>query len=114
MYRPLLILQVFHVLFRCAISELTVWTERVVVDPSCLNGLLGVVQIEKPVFVQAIITKAAVEACDERILHRPTGLNERQRHAVPMRPLIAGFTPKLRPVVAHDALRIAAPAGETV
>ena len=39
----------------------------VVVDPPGLNLFLGVGQADKPIFVEALVTEAAVEALDESV-----------------------------------------------
>ena len=56
------------------------WSDSVVVDPPCLDLLLGVGETDKPVLVEALVAKLAVKAFDVRILNRFTGSDETQRH----------------------------------
>lgn len=57
--------------------------------------------------VQAFIPEAAVEALDERVLDRLARLDEGERDAMLIGPLIHGFAAKLRPVVADNCAWIA-------
>ena len=62
-------------------------------------------QADKPVFVQALVAKLAVEAFDVRVLDRLARSNEAQRDAARVGPRVERAAGKLRPVVDDDRLR---------
>ena len=77
----------------------------VVVHAPGFNDLLCLRDTEKPVLVQALIAKLAVEAFDIRVFDRFAGANEAQREAAVIRPRIERAAGKFRPVVADQDLR---------
>ena len=62
------------------------------------TGVGGGAQAREPTLVQALIPKLPVEALDKRILHRLAWIDEVQRHAIPVGPLIHDLTDELRSV----------------
>lgn len=50
----------------------------VVVQPKRFDGLLGIVEDDKPAFVQAFVPQATIEALDKAVLHRLSRLDELQ------------------------------------
>ena len=52
----------------------TVWPLLVIVFRPCFDPAPGITQTGKPVRVQALIPKLAVEAFDRTVLHRLAGL----------------------------------------
>ena len=46
------------------------WPVGVVVDPPCFDDLAGLAEVGEQGFVQAFVSKLAVEALDEAVLHR--------------------------------------------
>ena len=83
-------------------------THAVVVVPPRFDGGLGIREIEKPMLVQALVPEAAVEAFDKGILFRLAWLDEGERGAMLISPLIHSLAAKLRPVAAHNRAGIAA------
>ena len=55
-----------------------------------LDHFARLVQGEKPVLVQALVAKLAVEALHEGVLSRLPGLDEAELDAVPRRPMRRG------------------------
>ncbi len=56
----------------------------IVVEPPSLDDPTGVIEIEEPVLVEALVAKAAVEGLNEGVLARLAGLDEGQLDAVAM------------------------------
>src|SRR5947209_137620 len=76
----------------------------------CLRDLLpGVGQITEPVLVQALITKAPIEALHVAVLHRSPWLDGVPMQALLVSPLIDSTTHELGPIVAADLPRQSAP-----
>jgi hypothetical protein len=71
----------------------------IVVYAPALDDLARVRQAEEPVFVQALVAEAAVEALDVGILVRLARVNEVQSDALRVRPGIEGSPDELRPIV---------------
>ncbi len=70
-----------------------------VFPPPRFNHELRFLERQKPVLVEALIPKLAVEALDKRILHRLPWLNEVQLHAMLRRPGIQRRPGKFGPVI---------------
>ena len=49
------------------------WSLCVVVDPPAFDDLSGLGEVAKDVLIQALISKTAIEAFHERVLHWLTG-----------------------------------------
>ena len=62
----------------------------IVLSPPGFDYELRFRQSHKPVLVETFIPKLAVEALDKRILHRLSGLNKVQMHALLRGPRIQG------------------------
>ena len=71
----------------------------VVILPPDLDLMLGFVQCHKPVLVEALVAKLAVEALDEAILDRFARPDEIQPDTAPVRPGVQSSSGKFRPVV---------------
>jgi hypothetical protein len=80
----------------------------VVVVAPVVDDASHVAEAGEPVQRQALISEAAVEAFDVRVLHWLAGLDEAQFHAVPGRPGLHRPASELRTVVGADDLRQAA------
>src|SRR5258707_173230 len=80
----------------------------VVVPPPKLDLLLRVGEIDKPVGIEALVSKLAVEAFDVAVLGRLAWPDEVQLHAPLEGPGIERLGDELRTVVDANALRIAA------
>ena len=52
------------------------WPAGVVIDPPGFDGFPGILQVQKPVFVEAFVPELAVEGFDEGILNRLAGVDE--------------------------------------
>jgi len=72
---------------------------RVVILPPGLNDILGTVQADEDIIVQAFIPKLAVEALNISVLNRLARLNESQLDAVLVSPEIKGLADELRSVI---------------
>jgi len=68
------------------------------------NDLPSIGQIPEPVLAEATIAEATVEAFDERVLRRFTGLNEVQLHAVLSTPEEHRLAGHLGTIVEHQRL----------
>jgi hypothetical protein len=60
------------------VAERAVWPHRVVVDAPSLDDLLRLGDAQKPVLIQAVVAKLAVEAFDVGVLHRLAGRTKRE------------------------------------
>ncbi len=74
----------------------------IVVESEYFHRALGFRQADEPTLVETFVPQSAVDALDEAVLHRPPRLDELQRDAVLVRPLIDVFAAKFRSVVTHD------------
>src|SRR5574343_333717 len=83
------------------------WPMLVVVAAPSGNQDTSLGQARKPMVVQTLIPKAAVEALDERILCRFSRLDQLELHTVLVSPLVQCLAGKFRPLVSPDRLRIA-------
>src|SRR5207248_1885721 len=79
-----------------AVAQSAVRPYLVVVLPPFLDLDLRLVQIHKPVLVQAFVPQTSVEALDVTVLHRLSRCDEPQLHTILVRPLIQHFARKLR------------------
>ncbi len=93
-------------LLRRATAERTVRPARIVVLAPGRNDPARVREIQKPVLIQALVTHPPVEAFDNRVLHRATGIDEPDPNAVLIRPLIERAPGEFGAVVAHDFVRL--------
>lgn len=73
--------------------------EAIVVEAPRLDGVPGLCQTEKPVFVEALVPEPAVEALHIGILVRLARLDEVQLNAVGVRPTIEGAPDELGAIV---------------
>ena len=62
-------------------------------------------EIDKLVFVEALVAQLSIEALAVAILRRFAGSDEAMRHLAIVRPALQGQAGKLRPVVGEDAAR---------
>ena len=76
----------------------------VVAEAPLLDGALRVAEREEPVLIQALVAQPAVERLGVGVLHRLPGLDEVQRHAAAVCPLIEGLPSELGPGV-HQEVR---------
>jgi hypothetical protein len=77
----------------------------VIIDPPCLDDRSDVIEIYKPVLVQAFVPELAVEALHETIIDRLARADELQPDSVRIRPAIHGVADELGAVIDHDLLR---------
>jgi hypothetical protein len=77
----------------------------VVFDPPGLDGSPRVRHGEEPVFVQALVTEATVEALDVGVLDRLAGTDKAQAHSGLVRPGIEHLAFELRSVIHRDRQR---------
>lgn len=88
-------------------AEGTARSLGVVIKPPGFNEYPGVFEIEEPVLVEAFVAHGSVEALDEGVLDRFTGLlDELQLHAVLVGPSVERLARELRAVVRQDAFRM--------
>src|SRR5215468_206446 len=80
-------------------------THLVVIDPPRLDPRARIVEVEKPVLVEALVTELAVERFDEGIVDRFTGSDEMQLNAILGRPRVERAAGKFGSVVDDDLLR---------
>jgi hypothetical protein len=80
----------------------------IVIQAPRLNRLLRIRQAHEPALVETLVAEPAIEALGEGVLNRLARLNEPERAAARVRPLIERFAGELRSVVANDRLRVAA------
>ena len=64
----------------------------------------GFGQGAKPMLVKAVVTKGAIEALDEGVLHRFARLDMMESNAGALRPEVEGFAGELRAIVHGDGL----------
>lgn len=76
----------------------------VVIPSPSLDGDSGIRQAREPALVQAFVPEPPVEAFRVRVLHRLARLDEVQRYAALVRPLIQHPPSELGAIVADDAL----------
>ena len=91
-------------LIRGQTAQRTVRSEAVVIVLERLDLFLRAVERKEPIHIQTLITKAAVERLDERIIRRFSGPREVQRHFILVGPLVQRFGDELAAVVDLDAL----------
>ena len=85
----------------CGRTSLQSWRNR-----SMWNRASGMAR--KPVRRETLVTEAAVEALEVRVLHGFAWADEHELHAVAIRPEVERAGDQLRPVIHDDALREAA------
>ena len=93
--------------FRCSsinslggtIPQTGVGPDVVVVPPPLLNLEAGIDEIQKPVCGETLVAKAAVKALDVGILNGFAWTDERELHAVPIRPDVERPRNELGPVI---------------
>ncbi len=66
----------------------------------------GFGQCRKPMVIEAFVPEASVEAFDERILGRFSGLNHLELNPMPVCPLIERLAGELWPLVGPDRLGV--------
>src|ERR1700759_1081989 len=79
-------------------------THLVVTPAPVLTHASYLAQSFKHIAVEYLLAIGSVEAFDEAVLHRPSGLNEPALDAMTMSPFLQVLTDKFRPVV-HAQLR---------
>ncbi len=67
----------------------------VIVSPPITDGFPGMGQVPKPVFIQALISKAPIEAFNEPVLSRLSWLYELKLHPVVISPLVQSLAGEL-------------------
>jgi hypothetical protein len=87
---------------------------RVVISAPRLDRVLRIGQAHEPARVETFITQAAGEAFGERILNWLPGLDEQQRDAVPIGPLIKRLAAELWAVVTDNRFRVPAGSAQSV
>src|SRR6267143_3499451 len=92
---------------RGSIPQAAVRPYRVVIHPPGFDDPPRLLQAHEPVLVQAFVPELPVKTFDERVLHRFPRLDEVQRHAMRIRPLVHRLADELRPVVHLNRFRIA-------
>jgi len=78
------------------------WPILIVILPPRLHEAASIGQPQKPVFVQAFVAEATVEALAVRVLHRLPRINEVQRDLILVSPVLQHVTDQLRTVVQDD------------
>ena len=63
-------------------------------------------QCRKPMVIEALIPEASVEAFDESVLGRFSGLNHLELNPAPVRPLVECLAREFRPLIGSDRLGI--------
>lgn len=86
----------------------------VVVDPPGFDGLASIGQADEPALVQAFVAEPPVEAFDVGVLHGLARLNEGERDAAGVCPLVERAPGELGAIVHHDRLRQSADAGQPI
>src|SRR6185369_294609 len=81
------------------------WPFRVVILSPSFNDLLGTVQVDENIVVQAFIAEFAVEALNVCVLNWFAGLNEPEFDAVLVSPQIKRLADEFRPVINGDYIR---------
>lgn len=89
----------------CEPVEARVWPVGVVVDPPCFDDLAYLDEVGEQGFVQAFVSKLAVEALDEAILHRLARRDVMPFDAALLLPGQDGIRRELGAVVADDHAR---------
>lgn len=74
-------------------------------SPPLIDGRSGILEIGEPVQVEAVFSELAIEALDEGVLRRLSGLDEVQLHARLAGPEEHGLARQLGAVVADDGSR---------
>lgn len=82
----------------------------VVVIPEGLDQLPGVLEVDKLVFVEALVADPVVEILDVAILGRPAWVGEAMVDQMIVSPAFHGQTGKLGPIVGEQAARPASQA----
>ncbi len=80
-------------------TQAAVWPDFVVVPAPLSDARSGLLQGLKPLLVQALVTKLAIETLDVAVLHGPTWLNQDMPHAMCCGPSHEGSARELRTVV---------------
>src|SRR5690554_1841218 len=83
----------------------------VIVSSPVTNDFPGMGQIPEPVFVQALVSEAPIEAFDKAILSGLPRLDQLQFHPVVISPLVQRLAGELRSLVCPDSLRVASEGG---
>jgi hypothetical protein len=86
----------------------------VVVDAPRVDLRARVGEIQQPTGGEAFVGKPPVEALDEGVLDGFPGTNEQELDVLPMRPRVKRAARELRAVIAHDGVRAAPLAHQSV
>ncbi len=89
----------FNKLIRRFVIQRALGSNFVPFCPPDLDKLLGMLEVQKPVFVETFIPKFAIETFDESIIHRFPGFNVIDINPTLLGPLLKGLPRKFRSVV---------------
>ena len=95
-------------------TQAAVWPDFVVVPAPLSDARSGLRQCLKPLLVQALVTKLAVETLDVAVLHGPAWLRQDVPHAVCVGPGHEGPACELRTVVRSHGQWVASEGGRLV
>ena len=90
---------------RRLIPQAAVGPLLVIVAVPSLDLLCSILQAQKPVLIQALLSEAAVKRFDEGIIRGLAGAGEVQDYAMSVSPQVNFLGDKLRAVVQPDAFR---------
>src|SRR5678815_2495863 len=88
-------------------SERAVRPQLVVLRPPGCDSTLGVLEVDEPIHIEALAAHLVVEALDVGVLHRLSGVDEMDPHAVLAGPRIDLASSELRSVVHHQHFWVA-------